>query len=134
MTRVGGVAYQALNIYFSNWLALGSSVYTLDKWSSAKDIISIHELTRLSATLKWWWILFFASIVTFGASAEALAKISGATTDDTSVGIAFGSVSMIISFIAILEHYNMRCCSFVQHGGMLEICIAVFLIVLWIIG
>jgi len=63
ITRVDGVAYVANNIYFSAWLSLFSCIYTLNEWSASKDILSIAELTGLSATLKSWWILFLSSLV-----------------------------------------------------------------------
>lgn len=62
-TRAGGIAYVASNIYYSSWLALGSCIYTLNQWSASKDILSIAELTSLSATLKSWWVLFLSSLV-----------------------------------------------------------------------
>lgn len=65
-TRAGGIAYVAANIYFSSWLALVSCVYTLNEWSASKDILSIQELTGLSATLKSWWVLCLTSMVVSG--------------------------------------------------------------------
>jgi hypothetical protein len=63
ITRAGGIAYVATNIYFSSWFALFSCIYTLNEWSASKDILSITELTRLSATLKSWWVLTLTSMV-----------------------------------------------------------------------
>lgn len=63
ITRAGGIAYVANNIYFSAWLTLFSCIYTLNEWSASKDILSISELTGISATLKSWWLLFLASLV-----------------------------------------------------------------------
>ena len=62
-TRAGGIAYVASNIYFSSWFALFSCIYTLNEWSASKDILSISELTGLSATLKSWWVLMLTSMV-----------------------------------------------------------------------
>jgi hypothetical protein len=42
MTQVKGIAYLTLNIYFSAWFILVSFVYTLNKWSTAKDLLSIR--------------------------------------------------------------------------------------------
>ena len=66
ITRAGGIAYVATNIYFSSWLSLFSSVYTLNEWSASKDILSIAELTSISSTLKSWWVLFISSLVVRG--------------------------------------------------------------------
>jgi hypothetical protein len=63
ITRAGGIAYVANNIYFSAWLALFSCIYTLNEWSTSKDLLSIAELTGISATLKSWWLLCLTSLV-----------------------------------------------------------------------
>ena len=63
ITRSAGIAYVANNIYFSAWLSLFSCIYTLNEWSTSKDILSLAEMTGLSATLKSWWILFLSSLV-----------------------------------------------------------------------
>jgi hypothetical protein len=63
ITRAGGIAYVASNIYFSSWFTLFSCIYTLNEWSASKDILSISELTGLSATLKSWWVLCLTSMV-----------------------------------------------------------------------
>ena len=59
------------------------SVYTLDQWTSAKDIISIHELTRLSVTLKYWYMLFIVSLIEVGSAGDVLAVLTrGSFIDD----------------------------------------------------
>jgi hypothetical protein len=61
LTQVGGVAYLALNVYFSAWLLPVTCLYTLNEWSTAHDILSVSELTGVSATLKSWYIVALAS-------------------------------------------------------------------------
>lgn len=63
ITRSAGIAYVANNIYFSAWLSLFSCIYTLNEWSASKDILSIAELTGISATLRSWWLLCLTSLV-----------------------------------------------------------------------
>ncbi len=58
ITRPGGIAYLASNIWYSAWLSLFACVYTLNEWSGDKDLLSIEEITSLSPTLKFWWLLF----------------------------------------------------------------------------
>ena len=75
MTRADGIAYRVLNTYFSSWYALIMSVLTMNNWSSEKDIISIHELTRLSKTLPYWYALLLSSLVEMGSAADVLATL-----------------------------------------------------------
>jgi hypothetical protein len=97
----------ANNIYFSSWLALFSCLYTLDKWSASKDILSIAELTCLSATLKSWYILFLSSVVVLGTCIDLHVRVDGAIDrDDSSFGIGLGAVSTIISLFFIFVHYD----------------------------
>lgn len=65
ITKPGGVAYQASNIYYSSWGSLVSCLYTLDLWSTEKDILSIAEITGVSCTLKSWWVHFLSACVVF---------------------------------------------------------------------
>lgn len=72
LTKADGIAYRALNTYFSAWYALGMTVWTLNKWSSSKDILSMQELTRLSVTLPYWYGLLLSSLITVGSAADTL--------------------------------------------------------------
>ncbi len=65
ITKPGGLAYQASNIYYSSWGSLVSCLYTLDLWSTEKEILSIAEITSVSLTLKSWWIHFLSAFVVF---------------------------------------------------------------------
>lgn len=136
MTRAGGVAYTILNTYFSCWYTLGMSVWTLNKWTTAKDIISIHQLTRLSKTLPYWYILFFASLVGTGSGIDVFAQIN----EDVNTGgkkeysISIGAISVLFTTIAILAHYKLLCCSKIKPGGKLEISAGIILCIWWILG
>jgi hypothetical protein len=74
ITRPGGIAYVASNIYYSAWLSLISCVYTLNEWSASKDILSIQEITSISPTLKFWWLLFLASCMVFGSCMDIIIR------------------------------------------------------------
>lgn len=136
LTRPGGLAYYASNIYFSSWLSLASCVYTLDRWTFAKDIISIQELTQLSATLKSWYALFLFSLIAFGSAVSMQIYFNGRNAADTAFCISLGLFSTVIALFFILVHYKFftDCCSRVKQGGWLELSTAFFLIVCWTIG
>ena len=133
LTKPGGLAYHASNIYFSSWLSLASCLYTLDRWSFSKDIITIQELTQLSATLASWYALFVCSVVSFASAVRMHVYLSA---QYTAFCISLGLLSTIIAFVFILVHYKFftECCSTVKQGGWLELSIAFFLILCWIIG
>lgn len=134
LTGVKGVAFFSLNIYLSSWLVLFSCVFTLDKWSGSKDILTIKELTGLSYTLKWWYILLFSSFVVMAASANMYTHIDPiyGTRDraDCIFGIVFGLFSMVLSVVFIFVHYKIfECCS---QGGWVEASFAFVLIIIWL--
>jgi hypothetical protein len=76
ITRPGGVAYVASNIYYSAWLSLISCAYTLNEWSASKDILSIGEITSISPTLKFWWLLFLSACMVFGSCMDVIVRYS----------------------------------------------------------
>jgi len=113
ITKPGGIAYQASNIYYSSWLTLFACIYTLNLWSGnecddGKDILSLKEIVGVSRTLKSWWVLFLAACTVFGCSIVLHSKIKAydAKEEDTAYGIALGLVSIIVSLFHILVHYN----------------------------
>ena len=141
MTQVRGIAYLTLNIYFSAWLLLISFIYTLNKWSTSKDILSIAELTGISTTLKSWYMIFIASMVVTGTSMNMLVVLSiyeSTQLDENenaraaTLGIVFGFCSTIISSWMILSHYNFIECT--NEGGWFELLLIVVIILIWIIA
>jgi hypothetical protein len=139
MTRAGGIAYTMLNSYFSCWYTLVVSIYTLNQWMSEKDIISIHELTRLSETLSYWYILFFASLIEMGSAADVYTHVSPNNVDapmnrKREYSIAVGALSTFVSVIAILAHYKLICCCNLKPGGMIEIVVGILLCIWWILS
>ena len=136
LTQVGGLAYYATNIFFSAWLALASCVYTLDQWSTAKDWISIDELTGLSATLPSWYALFFCSLTVMCTGANMHIYLNGRLPGETAFTISLGLVASVVSAFFIMVHYKFfsDCCPRVKQGGWLELSIAFFMILFWTIG
>jgi hypothetical protein len=133
-TQVNGVAYLAMNIYLSCWSTLVSCVYTLNKWSTAKDILSIAELTGVSATLKSWYVLFLSSLVVMGTAFDLFFLLEDTQTlkGNSAMGFVMGISSSILSFMFILVHYN-----FIQsftEGGWIELSFSFLLILMWIVG
>lgn len=133
ITQVGGVAYSANNIYFSSWLTLAACGYTLNEWSAAKDLLSIAELTGLSATLKSWYVLFLSSLVTLGTAANLRRHISVSYQADASYCIAMGTISLLVSFFFILVHYRFIVSKWIQLGGWFELSFAAFMVFIWTI-
>jgi hypothetical protein len=134
ITQVDGIAYVANNIYFSSWFTLAACVYTLDKWSAAKDILSIEELTGLSATLKSWYCLFLSSLVTMGTSGDLHHSVSDDFKSSAAYGIVLGLISTLVSLFFILVHYRLIDYEFLQVGGWIELSASFFMILLWVVG
>ncbi|CAB9506164.1 expressed unknown protein [Seminavis robusta] len=134
ITQVEGVGYVANNIYFSSWLTLFSCIYTLDKWSAAKDILSIRELTGISATLRTWYVLFLSSLVTMGTCCDLHVKLATTHRSSAAYGIALGLGSSMVSIFFILVHYRFIDYEFLQVGGWIELSASFFMILLWIVG
>lgn len=141
MTQVGGIGYSTLNVYFSSWLTLFAVIYTLNKWSESKDILSIAELTSISATLKSWYMLFLSSIVVFGTCVNILAVVSSPSSSvvspsnnlgDAVYGCIIAFVSTILSLAMIFVHYNFI--EFCNQGGWIEMALCVVLVLLWIMA
>uniref|UniRef100_A0A7S4N783 MARVEL domain-containing protein n=1 Tax=Odontella aurita TaxID=265563 RepID=A0A7S4N783_9STRA len=138
ITRADGIAYHALNIYFTSWGSACACAYTLNEWGSAKDIISVHELTRLSATLPAWYVLFLSSLVLTGTAADVfewmkqLSKVHNGLDEFVEWSVTCGAVSTFVSLCYILLHYRLvRCC---EVGNLIEVVVALLLVLWWIIS
>jgi hypothetical protein len=138
-TQVRGIAYLAFNVYFSSWLMMAACIYTLNKWSTAKDILSIQELTGVSATLKSWYIVALASMVVMGTSINMLITLGNysqtlenAQTRAAALGIAFGFCSTVMSVFFILTHYNLI--EWTTEGGWVELVCIMVAVLMWIVG
>ncbi|KAL7533044.1 hypothetical protein ACHAXR_005006 [Thalassiosira sp. AJA248-18] len=140
ITRAGSVGYAALNIYLSAWASLFACLDALNRWGGEKDILTFHQLTRISITLPSWWIVFWASVVVLGSAADARRL---ATTpyvfDSCSVAIAVGNLSSIISAFFILSHYEffqccLACTSWLSYGGWLELACSILVNIFLVIG
>lgn len=123
ITKPGGIAYQASNIYYSSWGSLVSCLYTLNLWSAEKDLLSIAELTSVSCTLKSWWIHFISACVVFACSINL-----------QSYAIIWGLVSIALSIFWIAVHLNFFKVWGVQESGWFELFSSFFLIFIWIVG
>jgi len=134
MTKAGGVAYQVLNTYFSAWYTLFMCFKTLDEWSTSKDIISIKELTRLSNTLPYWYVLLVTSLIEMGSAADIYVNVgrNQLKSDGAEYSVIVGATSATISIVAILVHYKLICCCSIKHGGAIEFVAAVLLLLWWI--
>jgi hypothetical protein len=133
MTKAGGVAYSATNIYFSSWLALLASCYTLNEWSGSKDIVTVQELTALSTTLRGWYCLFFSSIVVMGSASDLHLQLhSSGPQEQASFAVALGVISFLVAGMFILAHY--RFFSFLPVGTWTELLVTFFMLVFWTAG
>lgn len=132
MTRSDGIAYDVLNIYFSSWYTLAVCFMTLNEWSASKDIISIHELTRLSATLPCWYILLVSSLVEMCSAAESFSSTKRIVLDHAVFSVIVGPVSATLATISILFHYKMISWFDIRPGGVIELLVAIFLGIWWI--
>lgn len=133
ITQVKGIAYLVFNVYISSWTGLASAVYTLNKWSTKHDILSIQELTGISVTLKSWYVLLLSSIVVLGTSINIYVfQVDFDPVQTSILGMFLGSVSTLISATFILIHYRIvECC---DHGKWQEVVAALFLMLIWIMG
>jgi hypothetical protein len=89
-------------------------------------------MTRLSATLKSWYLVFLSSLVVFGTCIDMYVRLGDYERDDSSFGVALGVVSTTVAFFFILVHYDFL--SGCEEGGWFELASSFFLIMLWTIG
>jgi len=138
-THPGGIAYTVSNIYYSAWFTLASCVYTLNEWSTSKDILSIDEIISVSFTLRYWWIHCLAAFVVFSSSTGLEVRLGNlrvqsviGEAQDALFGILMGLLSLTISLFFILVHYDFITC--VEEGGWTELFSTVLLIFVWVIA
>lgn len=131
ITQVNGVGYLTMNTYFGTWFTLFSCIYTLNEWSTAKDILSIDELTGVSATLKSWYVLFLSSLVVMGTGINYMAYFTALPQPDAAACVALGCVSSLVSFAWICVHYKFI--TVVATGGWTELLIAAAVAFMWIV-
>jgi hypothetical protein len=139
-TQAGGIAFETLNVYISSWTSLFACIYGLDRWGAEKEVITLHELTRLSTTLPWWWIVFFSSIIIFGSAADAASLVqTAASKESCEFAVAVGIVGFLFGGFFLLSHYEFfQCCgactTWLSFGGCLEISCSLVLTVWLMIG
>ncbi len=88
------------------------SVYTLNQWTSAKDILSIHELTRLSDTLPYWYGLFLCSLVEMGSAADVYVHLRQMEIDLEKyqlISMGKADYAIAIGTYVTLEEGGCRC-------------------------
>jgi hypothetical protein len=132
LTHAGAIGYSALNVYFSAWVTFFACIWTFNLWLSEKDYVTIQQMCKLSATLPYWWILCFASIVTFSSAADARLHVAGRDTtaeNSCDFAIGVGVVSFFFSLFFVLSHYEFLRCSvcttWMTYGGVFELVCAV---------
>ncbi len=143
-TQTGGIAFVALNIYYSFWICLFVSLYTLNAWADdqkkeeGSGIISFRNLTHFSRTLRGWYSHCFAAFVVFGSTAQLQVQqgARGEALDYKVVAtICISAIAFLVSALIILAHYKLACCFCgyeLPVGGFLELTIAVALTIMWI--
>lgn len=140
ITRAGALGYAALNIYFSTWATLFACMDALNSWGRERDILTFKELTSISATLPSWWVLFWASLITFGSAADAEHySQSDHVNNSCQVAMTIGIAGSVISAFFILSHYEFfrcwhACSSWLSYGGWFELACSIFANVLLAVG
>lgn len=109
ITRVGGVAYEALNIYFASWASFLISLYLLNSCASSHGYISAKELTHLSQTLPVWYALLFISLIEFGSALDSYRWFRDSAKANVVWAITAGLVSFVVSVLFTLAHYRLAC-------------------------
>lgn len=128
VTRVGGIAYRALNVYGGAWLGLAAAAYCLERWSAARDLLSWEELTGVSATLKSWYILLFASLVATWSGVNFW--IVG--EQPAVLAISCGALTTALAVIFICTHYKLM--SWVPDVGWAELGASLWCSSMWIVA
>jgi hypothetical protein len=136
-TLSGGIAYTALNIYYSGWLALAATLFTFNSWIVQRAGVDAREGflgAYTSKTLLVWWALLFTSVVVLGSAADGFSKYKNNPNFNSaqySWAISVGTVSAFFSLLVISAHYSLKMMVVVCPGGLVELIIAFLLIIWW---
>jgi hypothetical protein len=137
-TKVGGVAYQASNIYLSVWVNLILSLRLCDDWLQEKNEISFRNLTHLSGTLRGWYGLLVSSTVVLGSVLDGLSQFM--VNDQTRLAVAVAIVTCVLSIgipmTIILSFYKLCLLCSREHQipvrGWWELLVSLALAILWL--
>lgn len=137
-TKVGGVAYQASNIYLSVWVNLTLSLRLYDNWLQEKNEVCFRNLTHLSGTLRGWYGLMVSSTVVLGSVLDGLSQFM--LNDQTRVAVAVAIVtcvlSIVISLTIVLSFYKLCLLCSREHQvpvrGWWELLVSLGLAILWL--
>ena len=135
MTKGGGIAYDALNIYYSVWLSAIAVIIALNNWFYTRGTLSAKDFVNLSPTLATWYFMVFISMVMMGSSANFyvhfnISEVGGSPKSDYIFAIVAGTVSTVLALMIVISHYHFfPCCN---PGGLEEIITVFLLLALWI--
>mmetsp|Transcript_25230 Transcript_25230/g.39052 ORF Transcript_25230/g.39052 Transcript_25230/m.39052 type:complete len:384 (-) Transcript_25230:273-1424(-) len=137
MTRVGGIAYQALNIYFFSWAGLVCAMNTFYNYLTLRGYFlqSPPKCANTNNTLSGWMALFIGSLVEFVAALDAKAQTEYDSSGEASWAISVGAVSMIVAFFITASHFvNMGAVGSIIHHTCCQFVVALLLVVWWTVG
>jgi len=137
MTRVGGIAYQALNIYFFSWAGLVCAMNTFYNYLTLRGYFLLKTPTpkQQTGTLSGWMALFIGSLVEFVAALDAKAQTEYDSSGEASWAISVGAVSMIVAFFITASHFvNMGAVGSIIHHTCCQFVVALLLVVWWTVG
>jgi len=131
-TRVRGIAFSSLNIYFSAWISLLLSVRTCYCWSMTSGFLNLtSDATR---TIPGWIALLIASTVQLESGIDAQKELEWNNMDEAILSIVFGSVSIICCSAMLISKYLSKDTVTPTFGSLGEIAFALFLVVWWTVG
>lgn len=133
LTRVGGIAYEALNIYFFSWFGLISSIYTLHNFAFNRGYVGNSN----NPTMVGWLALFTGSAVELVSAVDIKYNINPAAVSKTEVdwAISVGSISTIISGVILSAHFfKYKNIGYYIHGTQVQLFCGIFLVVWWCVG
>ncbi|GMI56664.1 hypothetical protein ScalyP_jg7628 [Parmales sp. scaly parma] len=133
LTKAGGVAYAAINIYYASWLMFISAVFTTNDWLTNHNMMNVEGLARdRSKTLPHWMALVFTSLVVFGAAIDG--KNDDNKSDQHNYAISLGFISFFVAALVVFAHFEFIVHKIICPGGMVELCTGVFMAAWWTVG